>query len=400
MQRLKQWAPCYRASTTVNTNMALESFHRVLKVCYLQKKQNRRIDYLLHILLKISRDKVFDRLQKSQKGKISHRICEINKRHRTAQSMNPANCIISRNETSWRIKPESSTQQEYYTVEKVSNNSCSCKVRCNRCDICICSYSCTCMDYLIHATICKHIHLVNIFDREQENETESSEINSSTTTTSVAMLPDCNESTSIEHIKLGSASTISSTSVTLESFSSVDVSSLQYLTHQISNQQNSDDLLLVREHAIETCKKIELAICNSESVDAIKACRQHLNNALTIMSSVDKRKHSVLPQKRKIAPNAHIQPQLRFISTKKKQQKKPRLAKPSNDEIAKCIETLDDVEIEVCGICFRENDNSYCSTVDWIQCSECDMWFHCSCVASDNENIDDIYICPTCNKEV
>ena len=202
------------------------------------------------------------------------------------------------------MKPESSTQQEYYTVEKLSNNSCSCKVRCNRCDICICSYSCTCMDYLIHATICKHIHLVNIFDREQENDTESSGINSSTTTTSVAMLPDCNESTSIEHIKSGSASTISSTSVTLESFSSVDVSSLQYLTHQISNQQNSDDLL-VREHAIETCKKIELAICNSESVDAIKACRQHLNNALTI---VDKRKHSVLPQKRKIAPNAHIQP--------------------------------------------------------------------------------------------
>ena len=97
------------------------------------------------------------------------------------------------------MKPESSTQQEYYTVEKLSNNSCSCKVRCNRCGICICSYSCTSMDYLIHATICKHIHLVNIFDREQENDTESSGINSSTTTTSVAMLPDCNESNSIEH---------------------------------------------------------------------------------------------------------------------------------------------------------------------------------------------------------
>ena len=53
---------------------------------------------------------------------------------------------------------------------------------------------------------------MNIFDREQENDTESSGINSSTTTTSVAMLPDCNESTSIEHIKSGSASTISSTS--------------------------------------------------------------------------------------------------------------------------------------------------------------------------------------------
>ena len=90
VQHVKQWAPCYRSPTTVNTNMALEFFHRVLKVCYLQKKQNCRIDYLMHILLKILRHKVFDRLGKTQKGKISYRICEINKRHRTAQSMDPA----------------------------------------------------------------------------------------------------------------------------------------------------------------------------------------------------------------------------------------------------------------------------------------------------------------------
>ena len=81
--------------------------------------------------------------------------------------------------------------------------------------------------------LCKHIHLVNIFtslDREQENETECSGKNSSTnTTTSAAMLSDSNESTRIEHIKSGSASTILSACVTLESSSSVDVSSLQYL---------------------------------------------------------------------------------------------------------------------------------------------------------------------------
>ena len=307
MQRVKQWAPCYRSSTTVNTNMALESFHRVLKVCYLQKKQNRRIDYLLHILLKISRDKVFDRIQKTQKGKISHQISEINKRHRTAQSMDPASCIISRNEASWRIKPESTSQQQYYRVEKVSNNTCSCKVRCNKCNICICSYSCTCMDYLIHATICKHIHLVNIFnDFDLEQQTNSS--GTSSTTTSAAMLSsDKNESTSMENIESGSISAIQASvtlessssidvsslstamstsmehiesgstsaipaSVTLESSSSVDVLSLQYLTHQISNQQHSDNLLLVKEHAIQACKKIELKIRNSEKVEAVKAC--------------------------------------------------------------------------------------------------------------------------------
>ena len=45
--RLEQWASCFRVGTVVNTNMFLESFHRILKVVYLQQKQNRRIDFLL-----------------------------------------------------------------------------------------------------------------------------------------------------------------------------------------------------------------------------------------------------------------------------------------------------------------------------------------------------------------
>ena len=124
--------------------------------------------------------------------------------------MDPANCIISKNQTSWRIKPESTSQQQYYTVEKVSNNPCSCKVRCNKCDICICSYSCTCMDYLIHATICKHIHLVNIFSHLDLEQIKSS--GTSSTTTSAAMLSDNDESTSMEYIESGSTQADSATS--------------------------------------------------------------------------------------------------------------------------------------------------------------------------------------------
>lgn len=67
--RTEQWALCYRAGTQVNTNMFIESFHRLLKVVYMEHKQNRRVDFLLHILLKISRDKLYDRLQKVGKGK-------------------------------------------------------------------------------------------------------------------------------------------------------------------------------------------------------------------------------------------------------------------------------------------------------------------------------------------
>ena len=73
VKRLEQWAPCFRGSTPVNINMALEAFHRVLKVCYMEKKQNCRLDHL-HLLLKINRDKVFDRIQNTQIGNLSHAL--------------------------------------------------------------------------------------------------------------------------------------------------------------------------------------------------------------------------------------------------------------------------------------------------------------------------------------
>ena len=80
VRRVEQWAPCYRDKSLVNTNMAFEAFHRVIKVCYMEKKHNRRIDYLIHILLKVARDKVFERLQKTHKGKSSYRLCEVNRK--------------------------------------------------------------------------------------------------------------------------------------------------------------------------------------------------------------------------------------------------------------------------------------------------------------------------------
>lgn len=46
--------------------------------------QNRRIDHLLHVLLRIARDMAFGQLIKVEKGKLTHGRCEINKRHQVA----------------------------------------------------------------------------------------------------------------------------------------------------------------------------------------------------------------------------------------------------------------------------------------------------------------------------
>ncbi|XP_011407648.1 PREDICTED: uncharacterized protein LOC100639460 [Amphimedon queenslandica] len=273
--KIEQWAPCYRGATTVNTNMAIESFHRLLKVCYLEKKQNRRVDHLLHILLKISRDKTFERLQKTQKGKLSHRISEVNKRHRTAQNMNASEVIISNTGATWRIKPTvPDSQEKFYTVEKISDAcSCSCRIRCSTCDVCVHSYSCTCMDYLIHSTICKHIHLVEMSFNNVENIIT---VDDTCTINEERISLDVQPNDELE---------APSTELLTEDTCSIetpDISSLQYLTHQIHNQDSINDVSVMKEKAISTCKKVELALRDCTNIEAIKAGRKHLNAAFTV----------------------------------------------------------------------------------------------------------------------
>ena len=136
----------------------------------MEKKQNRRVDYLLHILLKVSRDKIFERLQKTQKGKLSYRLYEINRRHRAAEKLLTANVIISVSKDLWKVKSSSTKQlQSHYTVEKVLDK-CLCALKCGKCNACVHLYSCTCMDFLIHSTVCKHIHFVKILSETSRND--------------------------------------------------------------------------------------------------------------------------------------------------------------------------------------------------------------------------------------
>jgi hypothetical protein len=61
--------------------MYVESFHNVLKSAYMERKANRRIDNMLNILLKIARDKAFERLIKVEKKTRSKKMTDINNRH-------------------------------------------------------------------------------------------------------------------------------------------------------------------------------------------------------------------------------------------------------------------------------------------------------------------------------
>ena len=156
----EQWAICYRIGTHMNTNKYSEAFHRVLKIVYLHHRRNRRVDYLIYVLLKIARDKAFEQLQKLEKGKISHRICDIHKRHRRAATYSVLANIQRISEISYTISSESK-KGVTYTVQKVKT-LCHCKLKCQFCMACSHMYSCTCLDSCTNTTVYKHIHLVHM----------------------------------------------------------------------------------------------------------------------------------------------------------------------------------------------------------------------------------------------
>lgn len=84
----EQWAACYQADASVNTNMYVEAFHRVLKYTYIYVyfKGRKRLDKCLQVLLKLARDKGFERLVKMERGKNAERINMIRMKHNNSIS--------------------------------------------------------------------------------------------------------------------------------------------------------------------------------------------------------------------------------------------------------------------------------------------------------------------------
>jgi len=71
VKRVSEWAYCYRKSSFINTNMYLESFHKVFKYYYLEGRKNKHLNTCIDSLLKLIRDQYFKRVSKLCKSKPS-----------------------------------------------------------------------------------------------------------------------------------------------------------------------------------------------------------------------------------------------------------------------------------------------------------------------------------------
>ena len=157
---------CYRKRACINTNMFVAAFHRVLKYVYLKGTVNKRIDACISMLLRFARDKLFDCLQKLERGKNTSRLQLIANRHKSGLNMSTNLVSINKFSTEslkWEVK--STTSSDTYNVTQ-ENKNCpyTCLLKCRLCSVCVHQFSCTCLDSLTRGTICKHVHLVMRFN--------------------------------------------------------------------------------------------------------------------------------------------------------------------------------------------------------------------------------------------
>ena len=120
---------------------------------------NRRIDILLITLLKLSRDKAFECFHKMETGKLSHRVCEINWRHKAAETIQQNNqCHITTVQLNkeWTVQSISMTNT-YHTVKR-QMDSCNCHLICKSCRVCTHQFTCMYLIRLNPAVNCVQAH--------------------------------------------------------------------------------------------------------------------------------------------------------------------------------------------------------------------------------------------------
>ena len=173
----ESWAYCYRVGFGINTNMFCETFHRVFKYQYLKGKVNKRVDNCLVNLMKYNRDKAFERMIKLTKGKCTHKIKSINDRHQASLKLSFASVIEIANNygpvSGWTIQSEDGKRNYNVTLSEELCMEQNCRMRCIECDICYHRYACTCPDFLIYSTICKHIHLLHRYVTRNKQQQDS-----------------------------------------------------------------------------------------------------------------------------------------------------------------------------------------------------------------------------------
>ena len=287
-QHFKQWAMCYRKRACINTNMFVEAFHRVLKYVYLKGTVNNRIDACISMLLRFARDKLFDRLQKIERGENTSRLQLIANRHKSSLNMSTDLVSIkmfSTESLKWEVKSTTSSDT-YYVTQENKNCPYTCLLKCRVCSVCVHQFSCTCLDSLTQGTICKHVHLVMRFNNTVNKKPE--------------------------HLRMTDSQRIQTQS--------------ELLTH-ITTRPTIEGHTQLRNRLLTKLSNLKNHVTETNDKESLIALNRKLDVCLALFGPTNNSKNTNEPS------NKLIKVQRSFYSTKRKRQTTNiRIAKPSREE--------------------------------------------------------------------
>ncbi|XP_072385764.1 uncharacterized protein [Diabrotica undecimpunctata] len=166
-ERIKMWAHCYRRNSGINTNMAIESFNNLLKTNHLRRNAAVRIEKLLDTIEDLVDIKMWKRIidmERPNANNYQDRI--IAKAHKIAEMMKEK-VEVKKNVKvygQFQVKSFRDPNKLYkVSIRQLCENECK-TLFCRVCKICIHRYQCDCAEYVVRNTMCKHVHLVRIYE--------------------------------------------------------------------------------------------------------------------------------------------------------------------------------------------------------------------------------------------
>ena len=141
-------------------------------------------------------------------------------------------------------------------------------------------YICSCVDYALHYTACKHAHLVHVSQ-------------------TASCVNEGKLDLKLQEVEADSRQPL------------MDLQTLSCCSHVLEN---------LRKAVTSKSAEVQFLVNSVDNIDTLRVASQHLSNAISVWKSLSTNMDppKSFPTRKRPAPNAKMDCQVRFFSTKKK----------------------------------------------------------------------------------
>ncbi|XP_044746710.1 uncharacterized protein LOC123308201 [Coccinella septempunctata] len=168
-ERIMMWAHCHRINVGINTNMAIESLHKVIKYNKMKGHQNLRIEKLLDLLEDLVNEKMWKRVIESERPNVNSYQSRVNREAHIKAEKEVLEKVVCLDSGEFKVF-SSKVRDQFYIVDynELCDDDCR-TIYCDKCRICIHKYQCTCPEYTVKTALCKHIHAVALIEKRSDS---------------------------------------------------------------------------------------------------------------------------------------------------------------------------------------------------------------------------------------